>query len=151
MSDIVLLDVGGTIFKTTRSTLSHATYFTSLFDRWQYKPDEPYFIDRDDDGFKHVLRYLRDNNYDIPKEYHYELEFYGINYVKKEEDNEEKTVVSELSNINYAIKDFRDFTVSELSKINNAIEDFSHLFKDKEGNFLLTVKNYYDEILYKIR
>ncbi len=132
MSDIVLLDVGGTIFKTTRSTLSHSAYFTSLFERWQYKPDEPYFIDRDDEGFKHVLRYLRDNNYDIPKEYHYELEFYSINYVEKE-IKEEKTVVS------------------ELSKINDAIKDLSQLFKAKDGKFLLIVKDDDDNTLYKIR
>lgn len=132
MSDIVLLDVGGTIFKTTRSTLSNAAYFTSLFERWIYNPDEPYFIDRDDEGFKHILRYLRDNNYDIPKEYHYELDYYGIKYVEKE-IKEEKTVVS------------------ELSKINDAINDFSRLFKDEDGDFLLSVKNYHDKILYRIR
>lgn len=132
MSNIVLLDVGGKIFKTTRSTLSHATYFTSLFERWQYKPDEPYFIDRDEEGFKHVLRYLRDNNYDIPKEYHYELEFYGINYVEKEIE-EEKTVVS------------------ELSKLIDVIECFSDLFQDIESRFLLQVEDEYGNVLYKIR
>jgi hypothetical protein len=86
--DTISLDVGGTIFKTTKQTLQGSSYFRSLFDRWDYKAtdEKPYFIDRSGILFEHVLSFLRNPEYSFPLNdllniYH-ELDFYGINYDK---------------------------------------------------------------------
>ena len=83
-----VINVGGTKFTTTMQTLSLCEYFRSLFNRWNSDAirnldvnvtNEEFFIDRDPEGFSHVLRYLRDKNYKFPRQFAYELEFYGIN------------------------------------------------------------------------
>lgn len=73
----VILNVGGTRFETTYSTLEKSIYFKSLF---KYETDDlkEIFLDRDPGIFKHVLRYLRDIHYPYPRKYLSELDFYGI-------------------------------------------------------------------------
>lgn len=79
--DIITLDVGGTIFKTTKTTLKGSSYFRSLFEHsWTMKPGEPYFIDRSGVLFEHVLCYLRDINYKYPGIYEDELIYYQVTY-----------------------------------------------------------------------
>ena len=74
---IVKLNVGGTRFETTESTLSYSSYFTAMLNK--FKPsEETIFIDRDPDAFKHILSLLRDPQYAFPTNIVYELEFYGI-------------------------------------------------------------------------
>ena len=56
----VVLDVGGTRFVSSRTTLERAsTYFASLLARWDEDTDEPLFIDSDADAFQVLLSYMR--------------------------------------------------------------------------------------------
>ena len=84
-SDIITIDVGGTLFKTTRTTLKQSPVFRSMFERWNGETVDRKvdtgtnnlfmpFVDRDGDAFKHVLSYLRDSQYGFPVKYRYELD-----------------------------------------------------------------------------
>ena len=56
-SSIVKLDVGGTVFHTTRSTLNAHSYFSRLLD--QATRTSHVFIDRDPTHFRYILNYMR--------------------------------------------------------------------------------------------
>lgn len=79
VSERIKLNVGGTIFETTKETLVSAGYFRALFGRWSASSSE-HFIDRSPKLFEHVLNLLRDTNYPYPQKYLPELEYYGIDY-----------------------------------------------------------------------
>ena len=56
----VVLNVGGTRFESSRSTLERASsYFRSLLTRWDDASDEPLFIDCDANAFEILLSYMR--------------------------------------------------------------------------------------------
>lgn len=75
----VTVNVGGQKFETTKQTLcGRSEYFTSLFESSEIGNDSEIFIDRDPEPFKHVLGYLRDENYPFPRQLIYELDFFGI-------------------------------------------------------------------------
>ena len=75
--DNIKLNVGGTIFETTKLTLSPSSFFEkALSETW--KKDEILFVDRSPKIFEHVLCLMRDVNYEYPKKYLSELEFYGV-------------------------------------------------------------------------
>jgi hypothetical protein len=64
-SQIILLNVGGHRFETSRQTLTSIpdTYLSSLFSgRFELATDADgaYFIERDGSHFRHVLNFLRD-------------------------------------------------------------------------------------------
>ena len=64
VSGRIRLDVGGTMFATTKSTLTRITdsFFAAMFGgRFALKPEEDgsFFIDRDPFVFRHVLNFLR--------------------------------------------------------------------------------------------
>lgn len=77
-SDRIRLNVGGTIFETTRATIEPSEMLTAMIDRWQGDGDDDAcpFIDRCPKKFTHVLNYLR--GYEISENYLHELDFYGI-------------------------------------------------------------------------
>lgn len=75
----VKLNVGGTLFETTKNTLSLSLYFKIKFDNWNNE-DNVMFIDRSPYIFKHILSLLRDPTYNYPPKYLGELKFYMINY-----------------------------------------------------------------------
>ena len=55
-----MLNVGGTRFESSRSTLERASsYFRSLLTRWDDASDEPLFIDCDANAFEILLSYMR--------------------------------------------------------------------------------------------
>lgn len=84
----IKLNVGGTIFETTLDTLMKCCYFQGVQRMNELTTQhEPYFIDRDPDFFKHILRLLRDPNYDYPEKYLNELDYYGIQYKEKQKEN----------------------------------------------------------------
>jgi hypothetical protein len=58
INSIITLDVGGTKFKTQKSTLTKypGTFFQGLIDS---NNESEYFIDRDGELFRSVLHYLR--------------------------------------------------------------------------------------------
>ncbi len=90
---MIKLNVGGTLFHTTRETLTKTqdSFFTAMLSgRFQQLVDQEgyIFIDRDGDRFKHILNYLRTNTIHLPRHanklYKYEdiieeAEFYGLN------------------------------------------------------------------------
>ncbi|KAH9110529.1 hypothetical protein LEN26_013706 [Aphanomyces euteiches] len=78
--NIITLDVGGTIFKTSKETLLRfeGSYFHALLGSGQWKPDtlnEAYFLDIDAAYFGRILRYLRTG----------ELSFHGLCSLEREE------------------------------------------------------------------
>ena len=84
---LVLLDIGGAQFKTSRATLLSipSTYFFALLNFPSPTPSHaPLFIDRDAAHFRHVLNYMRDRS--LPdgltarelSELHREAAYYAI-------------------------------------------------------------------------
>jgi len=80
MEKRIRLNVGGKHFETTQDTLtSNSEYFRALLERWDNtKTDEEIFINRSGKIFEHVLCLLLDPNYNYPKKYISELDFYQI-------------------------------------------------------------------------
>ena len=67
LEQVVTLDVGGTKYRTTLSTLTKYpdSILEDIFSERQAIPqqeDGSYFIDRDGEAFKYILRYLRDRD-----------------------------------------------------------------------------------------
>ncbi|KAI8059680.1 BTB/POZ protein [Thamnidium elegans] len=82
---IVKLNVGGTIYHTTKDTLRESEYLSNLVEgNWLEKllRQREIFIDRDGFLFRYVLLYLRTGEVDIDKQYwkslRNEAEFYLI-------------------------------------------------------------------------
>jgi hypothetical protein len=67
--DVVDLNVGGTLYSTTRATLlRYDSMLARMFSgRHEIKrrPDGRIFIDRDGEVFRHILNYLRDGELDV--------------------------------------------------------------------------------------
>ena len=64
----IVLDVGGTRFVSSRSTLEGAsTYFRSLLSRWDDDSAEPLFVDADADAFQVLLSYMRVGTVLLPR------------------------------------------------------------------------------------
>ncbi|GAM17352.1 hypothetical protein SAMD00019534_005270, partial [Acytostelium subglobosum LB1] len=88
-SSIVILDVGGTVFKTEIKTLRSVkgSYFDLMFSK-SYKPKimdgttNTYFIDRDGTHFMYILNHLRGNKLVVPNDLincvEEEMRFYSI-------------------------------------------------------------------------
>jgi len=77
----VYLNVGGTIFMTYKDTLLKSEYFNkeNIIDLLSNTSKKtPFFLDKDPKIFRHVLNYLRNNEYEYPKKYFSELVFFGI-------------------------------------------------------------------------
>lgn len=81
--DIIKINVGGTRFETTRSTLMKSKYFEAMLMRWNDNKNE-IFVDRDPDNFREILKLLRDDNHVLKKNIEYELDFYQIDINKNQ-------------------------------------------------------------------
>ena len=73
MSQIVVLDVGGKLFRTSVDTIGMGNHaLAALFSRddWADELDDErrFFIDRDPTYFRYVLNYLRDGTVLLPEE-----------------------------------------------------------------------------------
>jgi hypothetical protein len=85
-SKIVTFDVGGKVFKVTRSLIEkHEGSMLSrlVSDTWNNDPNEPVFVDRNSDIFAQVLDYLRHGSVVLPATvqkdmFVRDLDFYGI-------------------------------------------------------------------------
>nr|QBK90307.1 MAG: BTB family protein [Pithovirus LCPAC102] len=87
MNDMLLkLKVGGTMFETTVGSIGKSTYLrdkvelSTCFDN--DISSSIFFIDRMAHIFKHVLALLIDENYEYPRKYLSELDYFGIKYDK---------------------------------------------------------------------
>ncbi|ORY16947.1 hypothetical protein BCR34DRAFT_556293 [Clohesyomyces aquaticus] len=62
-SRIIVLDVSGCKFRTTKSALETSDFFQSLLARWEdcadRQEDGSYFIDADPEAFEHLLNFMR--------------------------------------------------------------------------------------------
>ena len=76
-AEVINLEVGGQMFKTTKKTLNKCSYYFNLFNTQNYK-HEP--LDMNPEAFKQILNYMRNKKYklDIGK-YQHEIIFLGIN------------------------------------------------------------------------
>ena len=73
--------MGGTIFETTDQTLTmNSEYFRSFLDEKWKREDGEIFIDRSPKAFEYILVHMRNYNYEVPKIYKDELDFYGVKY-----------------------------------------------------------------------
>lgn len=82
---MITLNIGGTIFLTTKETLSKGSHFFSNL--VQYSDDTNFFIDRDGTHFRFVLNFLRGSTYlpkqrDILLELLQEADFYCLEELK---------------------------------------------------------------------
>lgn len=101
---IIILDVGGSLFKTTKETLCKSAYFeTLLSENWEGSNSEPIFIDQSPKLFKHVLCFLRDPKYRYPTKYQYLLDFYLIKYTPENLYDESESIIEILKIVNYNI------------------------------------------------
>ena len=69
-TDRIVVDVGGTRFTTSASTLTSASeYFERLLSpRWCAEPPEELFLDRDPEPFKVLLTYMRTGLLELSKD-----------------------------------------------------------------------------------
>jgi len=67
-SDKVIINVGGTVFTTSVSTLTgSSSYFSTLFGgRWATVGDDEHFVDRDPGTFSLLLSYMRTGCVELP-------------------------------------------------------------------------------------
>ena len=64
----VLIDVGGTRFVSSKTTLAGASlYFRALMDRWDQHPEESIFLDADADAFQILLSCMRAGTAILPE------------------------------------------------------------------------------------
>lgn len=90
MSDIITLNVGGIKYTTTKNTLTNSesmlsAMFTTNFVTVEPQPDGSYFIDRNGENFKYILKYLRDSKINIENMQNHQVQdiideakYYGI-------------------------------------------------------------------------
>ncbi|PIC49199.1 hypothetical protein B9Z55_007881 [Caenorhabditis nigoni] len=93
MTDVVKLNVGGTIFETSKSTLTKFDgYFKSMLENWVPKTkddSDAIFVDRDPTHFRLILNFMRDGHVDLQKysedvkEIQKEAEYYLLDGLKE--------------------------------------------------------------------
>lgn len=73
--EFIKLNVSGKIYYSTPKTLCQLEYFEKMINTFNCKTTT--YIDRNGKIFKHILSALRNPYHEIPKEFRYELLFYG--------------------------------------------------------------------------
>ena len=89
--DRIKLDVGGTLFTSSISTLTaNSQYFAALFSRWE-EDEENLFLDRDPDSFRVLLSCMRhkrallpEHDKDLFKRVLLDAQFYGLDWLENE-------------------------------------------------------------------
>ncbi len=76
----IKINISGTIFETTITTLKKINYFKYMLEDTNYDNTQIIFVDRPPHIFKHVLAFAIDNNYNYPIKYKGELDFYDMPY-----------------------------------------------------------------------
>ena len=107
---VVTLNVGGTRFMTTMSTmqLQRDTYFDGLVRTAQHVEDHEHFVDRDPSHFRHVLNFMRGTP-SLPATTHEvdelsrEADFYGmpalVRYIEEHREQAERPITHYLDRI----------------------------------------------------
>src|SRR5947208_3176974 len=110
---IVMIDVGGKIFKTTRATLQKSGHFRQHIA--QLNATTPFFVNRSPKLFEHVLNLLRDSFYIYPEEYVSELDFYDLD-IKVEYKANQATLTQRIDKITKKL-DYCYFSLKLLRKL----------------------------------
>ncbi len=151
----IYLDISGTIVVTYWSTLSKAKYFNDPIVNYglaNSNKKNPYFIDRSPRLFDHVLNYLRDSNYNYPKKYVSELDFFGVIMVattNHENNNTDNATKSDLNHpkITSSIIDNRLNTTS-ITSIDTIIQSIVSIETDFDKKVIIEeVKNSNNEYI----
>lgn len=134
MDNIITLNVGGKKISTYKNTLFKSEYFKSYVNRWN--KDGVIFIDQDPKLFSHVLNYLRNDEYIIPKKYKENidklLEYYLIP-TDKNVNSKSNTLVKMYVTDNIVVNKDR----YSYSNKNDYVFSFDHMFKQNYYNFEL--------------
>jgi hypothetical protein len=80
---MIQLNIGGTVFTTSKTTLETQTSFLSSLINYKTLVDDTYFVDRDPTYFRYILNHLRGskylpNNPSILRELFEEADFYCL-------------------------------------------------------------------------
>ena len=127
----IKINIQGTIFETTETTLKKINYFKYLFEDTNITINDIPFVDRPSHIFKHVLAYVIDDKYNYPMKYASELDFYDVNYdinklynpsslINKCENNIIKQLNYKIDELENKLKTFRNDMSEQMNyKINN--------------------------------
>lgn len=102
--NVVELNIGGTLFRSTKETLSKCIYFDNIFSG-KFREEVPKFIDRNPEGFKYILSYLRGCIKNIPKKYECDINYFGIMNEKNKVNRSPKRNKMEEVNLDGQSKD----------------------------------------------
>jgi hypothetical protein len=127
--EFIKINVGGIMITTKKETLIKCKYFEKLFSEKFVNDQEIIFINRDGDNFWHILSYLRNPMYEIPKELKHEIDFYGV---KMMEDNEsEQNIMRAIINNNEI-----PLFMKLLEYINGKFEEITFRFNENSMEIL---------------
>lgn len=112
----IRLNISGRNFEVSKDILFKIPYFANGLADCDESLNKTIFVARSDHIFKHVLAYMIDPLYPFPKKYEFELKFYGIEYDKLYDENEE--IMDEL----IKLRDNNDQINSELTKLQRKIK-----------------------------
>lgn len=141
MSDIIILNVGGTIFRSTKSTLEISKYFEAMLNgNFKLNKDEV-FIDRDPELFGYILSYLRNKDinqfnkyYEKRSDLEGELQFYCLDI----ENNEIVTI-----NVGGTIFKTTRSTLEPLLYFQNCMDNKNvNVFIDRDPELFGYILNY---------
>lgn len=123
-----ILNVSGKTFEIQKEILNKSAYFNDMLADCDDK-NKVIFVPRSSKLFDHVLSYVIDPLYPYPKKYEYELKFYGVNYDKLYDKNEEiisfiNMKFSRTDNELGCIRNFNDEINDELKEIKNNTKDY---------------------------
>lgn len=145
----IKLNVGGTLFESSISTLEHSLYFKNMFEMFGDNIPDIIFVDRDPENFKYVLKFLRDENYKVPCEVESELKFFLINY------NDENILDKQLIKINVGgtIFETNKSTVRRsgfLRELINENKNETCIFVDRDPDNFKHILNFIRDDNYKV-
>ncbi len=130
----IKINVGGTIFETTITTLKKINYFKYMLEDTNHDNTQNIFVDRPSHIFKHVLALAIDNNYNYPLKYKGELDFYDVSYnIHKLYEpydglsNDNRIIKEKIYDIYYGLNDIKDEINTLKNEINALKNDMDKL------------------------
>lgn len=110
MSNLIKINVRGTIFEIEKDVLLNIPYFKNLYDACE-NTDIPY-VSRSPYSFDAIITYITDLKYQLPEEYIYDLDFYGIAIDEKRINKKISQLDEEIKKIGFGIKDINLYQIN---------------------------------------